>query len=128
MDALERATLVAGKGLAGNADQGGKRQVTIVAKERWDGLMRELGAALQPSARRANFVVSGLALAETPGRVLCVGACRIRILGETRPCERMDEAWPGLRDAMRRDWGGGVYGEVIEGGTVAVGDAVAFEA
>lgn len=127
MDARERATLVAGRGVEDSADQGGKRQVTIVSKERWDALMRQLGAALEPSARRANLVVAGLSLAETRGRVLRVGACRIRVAGETRPCERMDEAWPGLREAMRSDWGGGVYGEVIEGGTVAVGDPVAFE-
>lgn len=127
MDARDRVTLVAGRGVEGNADQGGKRQVTIVAKERWDALMREVGAALEPSARRANLVVSGLSLAESRGRVLRVGSCRIRLLGETRPCERMDEAWPGLREAMRHDWGGGAYGEVVDGGTVALGDPVDFE-
>ena len=122
MDAVERVTLVAERGLLGNADQGGRRQVTIIARETWDRLMGELGAAVDPSARRANLMVSGLDLEESRERILQVGGCRIRIRGETRPCERMDEALPGLRDAMRPRWGGGVYGTVLEDGEIGVGD------
>jgi MOSC domain-containing protein YiiM len=124
MDPVPAADLRAGKGLMGNADQGRKRQVTVISRERWDALMSQLHASLEPSARRANLMVSGVSLEESRGRVLQVGACRIRIAGETRPCERMDEALPGLRDAMRHDWGGGVFGEVLDDGAIAVGDRV----
>jgi ribosomal protein S18 acetylase RimI-like enzyme/MOSC domain-containing protein YiiM len=127
MDPATEAVLVAGKGIRGNANQGGKRQVTIIERERWEALMRELGAALSPSARRANLMVSGVSLAGMRGRVLRVGACRIRIYGETKPCERMDEALPGLRQAMRPDWGGGAFGEILDDGEIRVGDAAAFE-
>ena len=72
-------------------------------------------------------MVSGIALAETRERVLRVGACRLRVGGETRPCERMDEALPGLRGAMRRNWGGGVFAEVLDDGEIAVGDEVEWE-
>jgi len=34
-EAVERATLVPGSGIEGNADRGGRRQVTILAAERW---------------------------------------------------------------------------------------------
>jgi MOSC domain-containing protein YiiM len=122
MDPVDRATLVGERGLAGNANQGGRRQITIIAMETWDRLMGELEASIDPSARRANLMVSGLDLEESRERVLRVGGCPIRIWGETRPCERMDEALPGLRDAMRPRWGGGAYGVVLEGGEIRVGD------
>ena len=126
MDRVESAALVAGQGLVGNADQGRRRQVTVIVLETWNRLMAELGAAADPSARRANLLVSGVDLLESRGRVLSVGACRLRIAGETRPCERMDEAVPGLRRAMQSDWGGGAFAEVLEDGAITVGDAVLF--
>jgi MOSC domain-containing protein YiiM len=127
MDSQDRARLVAGRGLAGNADQGGRRQVTIMSRERWDEQMLGVGAALDFSARRANLVVSGLDLDRTAGQVLRIGNCRLRIVGETRPCERMEDAAPGLQAAMRERWGGGVHGEVLDDGEIRVGDSVRWE-
>lgn len=124
MDPQRMVTMVAGSGIEGNADQGGRRQVTIIERELWERHMRRVGASVDPSARRANLMLTGVRLKETRGRILTVGSCRIRILGETRPCERMDEAHPGLREVMKPDWGGGVYGEVLDDGLIQVGDTV----
>ena len=126
MDARDRAELVSGKGLVGCANQGGFRQVTLLSAERWAQLMEGLGADIDPGARRANLFVSGVVLADSRDKILRVGACRLRIRGETRPCERMDEALEGLREALRRDWGGGAYAEVLDDGEIAVGDAVTW--
>ena len=52
---------------------------------------------------------------------------RLAIGGETTPCERMDEAFPGLRAAMRPDWGGGVFAQVLDDGLIAVGDDVHWD-
>lgn len=127
MDSVTSGRLVAGRGLAGNADQGRRRQVTIIERESWDRLMRELDSSISPSARRANLLVSGVGLAHSRDRVIRIGATRLRIGGETRPCERMDEALLGLRAAMRENWAGGVFAEVLDDGEIAVGDEVAWE-
>lgn len=124
MDAVPRATLVAQRGLVGNADQGKRRQVTLVEREAWDRMMAGFTDGVPPAARRANLLLSGIRLRETRDRVLWVGAVRLRIAGETRPCERMDEALPGLRAAMDPDWNGGAFAEVLDDGEIAVGAEV----
>ena len=121
MDAVEQAEMVAGRGLVGNANQGGRRQVTIIDAAVWERIMDELGATVDPSARRANIMVRGLDLANTRGRVLLLGECQVRIFNETKPCERMDEVLPGLKASLYKNWGGGACGQVINGGTVRVG-------
>jgi MOSC domain-containing protein YiiM len=126
MDPAQSAVLNANRGIAGNANRGGRRQVTIIEQETWSRLMRELDASIDPSARRANLMVSGLSLESSRGKTLRIGQCRIEIKGETKPCERMDEALPGLRVAMRPQWGGGVFGEVLDDGEIRVGDTVEF--
>jgi MOSC domain-containing protein YiiM len=126
MDSVSSGTLVAGRGLVGNADQGRRRQVTIIEQEVWQRLMRQLGASVPPSARRANLMVSGIRLAESRDRIIRIGFCRLRVAGETRPCERMDDALPGLRTALGVDWAGGVFAEVLDDGGIAVGDEVTW--
>lgn len=127
MDAVNDALLDMSGGLQGNANRGGKRQVTIISQERWSELMNALGADLPPSARRANLMVSGLKLENSRGRVLRVGSTRLLINGETRPCEQMEAAHAGLQALMRERWGGGAFAEVIEGGKIHVDDAVQWE-
>ena len=127
MDPAPHARLVAGRGIVGNANQGGRRQVTIIEREVWEALMALTGARLDPSRRRANLMVSGLPLARTRGQVLRIGDVRLRVLGETRPCERMEEAHPGLKEAMYGDWGGGAFAEVLGDGEIVVGDSVCWE-
>ena len=127
MDGHQQAVLETNSGLVGNADRGGRRQVTLLSQEKWEALMQDVGASLEPAARRANLILSGIDLENSRGRTLVVGACRLRIGGETRPCELMDEAAQGLQKAMREHWGGGAFAEVVEGGAIAVGDVVTWE-
>ena len=97
MDAVERAMLKAQQGIVGNTDQGGRRQVTLLEREVWQALMAQVGATLSPSVRRANVLLSGIRLVKSRKRILGIRVCRIRLLGETKPCERMEKACPGLQ-------------------------------
>lgn len=126
MDPVQEARFEAGEGLTGNANRGGRRQVTILDAEVWEAVMAELGATLPPSARRANLLVHGVALPGTAGRILKVGAAQVRILGHTEPCNLMEETLPGLEAALRPDWRGGAFGEVVAGGLVRIGDPVSW--
>ena len=124
MDPVSVAELVAGRGIVGNANQGGRRQVTIIERELWERATAEIESDAPPTTRRANLMVSRLPLANMRGRILEIGDCRIRIFGETKPCWQMEEAVSGLQMALRPEWRGGAFGEVLVGGEIRVGDAV----
>src|SRR5438552_2471683 len=124
MDSVEEAILVAGGGVAGSVDRSRRRQVTLLESEAWAACMTELGVNKDPALRRANILLNGVSLAHTRGRVLVIGDTRLAIGGELTPCERMDEAAPGLQAALRPDWRGGVFARVLYGGVIHVGDPV----
>lgn len=127
MDARDEVEFVLDSGVRGSADQGGWRQVTVIEREVFDRLRDELGPGVDPAMRRANVMVSGIRLEGTRGRVLRLGDARIELRGETVPCERMDEAHDGLRDALKPGCGGGMFGRVVTGGPVRVGDRAELE-
>lgn len=123
MDPADEVRFVQDGGIEDDANFGrAKRQVTVIEKEVFDRVRAEL-PDVEPSMRRANVMVSGIRLRETRGLILQLGEVRIRIFGETRPCERMDAQVPGLTAALDPDWNGGVYGVVLDDGPVRVGDA-----
>ena len=127
MDSQSAIELVSGRGVAGSADRGGRRQITILEREVWEALMRELGSDAAPETRRANVLVSGIDLRKSRGRVLRLGQTRVRVGGEVKPCERMEEQVAGLRALMFPEWRGGAFAEILDGGTITVGDTVAWE-
>lgn len=102
----------------------GKRQVTVLSQEAWARACAALGRELPWTTRRANLLVEGVHLCETAGAVIQIGDVTLQVTGETDPCERMDEASPGLLDALTPDWRGGVCCRVLTGGAIRVGDAV----
>ena len=126
METAEAARIEVESGLPG--DYSGKlfkkRQVTVLSKEAWEAACAELGESLDWTTRRANLFVEGLpSLANSKGQRLRIGSALLEITEETEPCYRMDEARRGLREALSRDWRGGVCCRVIESGDVAEGDS-----
>ena len=128
MDPVTEAEFIVDQGLAGSVGRSRRRQVTLIEREAWERHMATLGADIDPGARRANVMLSGISLPHTRGRVLRIGAdVRLAIGGETTPCERMEEALRGLQEIMSANWGGGVFAQVIAGGLVRVGNPVEWE-
>ena len=124
---VAEAVALKGTGLDGDHDRHPSRQLTVISSEAWKVANAELGTDLPPQTRRANVVVSGVSLAETRGRRLRLGPVLLEINGETDPCQRMEEAYAGLRAALTPEWRGGVFGHIVEDGPLRVGDDVAFE-
>ena len=126
MDAAQQVTLAAKKGIVGNANWGGWRQVTIMEKEIWDSVTSSLGVTLDPSTRRANLMVSGIELLHSRDKVVSIGGVRIKMVNETAPCNLMEESCSGLKDALKPNWRGGAFGYVIDDGEITVGDDVCW--
>ncbi|MCC9624572.1 MOSC domain-containing protein [Thalassospira sp. MA62] len=105
-----------------------RRQITVLAVEDWDAACAEISKPDLPwTVRRANFLVSGIALPRDKGARIAIGDVVLQITGETDPCKFMDDAVPGLKDALTPEWRGGVTCRVIEGGHAALGDPVTVQ-
>ncbi len=129
MELLAESPVSLEAGIAGDfRGRPGSRQVTVLAADGWDAACAESGLDLPWSARRANLLVTGLDLRQTTGRILLLGdEVALIITGELEPCERMDEAAPGLRAALLPEWRGGVTCQVRQGGRLRAGDPVRFQ-
>ena len=127
MDPAEGVRMAAGKGIETDANFGrSRRQVTVIEREVFETIRETLPDA-DPAMRRANVMVSGIRLKDTRDGILRLGAVRLHVRGETRPCERMDAQCPGLTAALDPDWNGGVYAVVLDDGEVRVGDEARWD-
>jgi MOSC domain-containing protein YiiM len=100
-----------------------KRQVTVVTAESWRDAQAALGEDAKWTTRRANVLVEAVDLsALLIGGTLRLGECEVEIVGETFPCDLMDQLQPGLKAALLPETRGGVYGRIAKGGTIKVGE------
>lgn len=133
MEVVGRATITPERGVEGDCrgsfKPGGRnrRQVTLIERRDWQAATAALGVDLPWSDRRANILVDGIDLPQLPGTVLRIGDVRLVVMVECDPCHRMDALAPGLQQALRDDWRGGVCTRVLTGGEIAVGDAIIVE-
>ncbi len=105
-----------------------KRQVTLIERGDWDAAMAEVGHTIGWEERRANLLVDGLDLPQVAGVRLRIGAdVVLEVTRETDPCERMEALAPGLKAALLADWRGGACAKVIQGGWIAINDAIRIE-
>src|ERR671929_983527 len=114
----ESRQAIAGEGLEGCAHANPpKREVLFVSKDHLDSV------DVEPGAIRENITVEGDDVQQWPiGQRVRAGGAEFEITMVCDPCHRMDELRQGLRAELqgRR----GMLARVVEGGEVAVGDAV----
>lgn len=128
---VERAEVTLEAGLVGDhyaGRPGGPRQVTLIQAEDLAAIAGFLGRAepASPFELRRNLVVEGINLLGLADKRFRVGAVLLEATGGCHPCSRMNEILgEGGYNAVRGR--GGLTARVIEGGEIAVGDAVAVE-
>lgn len=110
-------------GVIGDHGTSPRRQFTLMSEASWLAALADIDREAPWTTRRANILVRGadLAAALTGGQIV-IGEVKLTAHGETVPCDLMDAQVPGLSDALVPDLRGGIYGQVITGGTIAVGD------
>ncbi len=122
MREVDRVELSPESGVAGDHGHSARRGVTFLSAKQWETVTRELGVNLPWHTRRANVLLEADTLAPLIGRTIRIGRVCVEILGETDPCAKMDRQYAGLREALVRECRGGVYGRVLVGGEIGVGD------
>jgi MOSC domain-containing protein YiiM len=127
MQSLAAVELSVALGLVGDSrGKPGPRQVTLLSQAAWRAACTDLGVDLSWTTRRANLLVDDLPLFQSTGARILIGEAVLEITGETDPCSRMEKAQPGLFEALRRDWRGGVCCRVVQSGSLALGMVVDF--
>lgn len=133
MEVIESAYLSLALGVTGDArgivkPNKNKRQVSLMELSDWQAATAEIGAEVEWQRRRANLLVDGIDLPQRAGAILRIGeTARIETTMECDPCIRMEQVAPGLMDALRPDWRGGVLGRVLSEGEIRVGDPIIIE-
>jgi MOSC domain-containing protein YiiM len=135
---VERVVAVAGRGLEGDRYASGRgafsrfpgrrREVSIVAEEDVRAVARAAGRPVEAADLRRNLVVRGVDLRTLFRTRVRIGEALLEIVGPCDPCAYLERASgiDGLVEHMKRR--GGLRAQIVEGGTIAVGDALVVEA
>jgi MOSC domain-containing protein YiiM len=118
--AVDAVEATAGRGLEGDYHL----NLTLIASEALDGLRADTGIELSGETSRRNVLTSGIDLNALVGRRFRVGSVEAVGVELAEPCTKLRRlsGEPGvLRGLVHR---GGLRADVVEGGRIAVGDAV----
>jgi len=134
MQSQDQVQAVAGRGLQGDRyfaglgtysnNPGSGRHVTLIEIEAIEALQREYQVEIEASLSRRNIVTHAVALNHLVDREFTVGEVRLRGMRLCEPCAHLERL--SRRGAMRGlIHRGGLRAEILTGGTIHVGDAIA---
>jgi len=97
--------------------------ITLIEAEAIESVIAEHGIDMRNGRSRRQVTTRGIALNDLVGREFHVGAVRCRGYELCEPCRHLEGMTePGVIKAFVHR--GGLRADVLEGGTIAVGDAV----
>ena len=119
---VEQAQVTQAKGVENDIfGRPGKRQVTVMSIQQWQLACNDVGKTLPWFTRRANLLVDGISFSSKDlGKQLVIGELILEITGETDPCKKMEQAYPGLEAALLPDWRGGVTCRVLNDAKIQI--------
>lgn len=124
MQAKDAVEVEAGRGIVGDRYHGTKhRHVTVQSATSLAEAEGALERPVPPDLTRRNVTISSGPVPTTPGVRMRVGETLLEVVRFAAPCRLLDDdLGPGAMAALRRR--AGTVFRVIEGGRIAVGDAV----
>jgi MOSC domain-containing protein YiiM len=120
---LDGDRYAAGDGRYTRADDDGKRAITLIEREAVAAAGREYDIEIGEHESRRNLVTEGVPLNHLVGRTFRVGDVLLRGFKLAEPCTHLEGVTrPGVRRALVHR--AGLRAEILEGGSISVGDAV----
>ncbi len=129
IESRDEVRAVAGSGLEGDRyfnpegwDEP-KKELTLVEVEAIEGANREYDLDLEPKDMRRQIVTRGVALNHLVGQEFRIGEVRLRGIKINNPCSHLQKLAGKklLKPMMHR---GGLRAQILETGTIRVGDPV----
>ena len=103
------------------------QEVTLIEWEAVDAAVRESGIPLTIAESRRNLVTRGVRLNPLVGQEFGIGGVRLKGIRLCHPCSHLQALTrPGVLKALKNR--GGLRAQVLEGGTIHVGDHVTIPA
>ena len=124
MRSVERATVEAGQGIVGDRYHGTRhRHVTVQSAAALRTAAAVFGSEVPAELTRRNLTIDEGVVPTAPGSRIRIGDVLLEVVRVAAPCKLLDDTiGRGAQEALRRR-GGAVF-RVLEGGRIAVGDAV----
>jgi MOSC domain-containing protein YiiM len=129
---VERIRAVEGRGLEGDRNfhhgelpaPGDGENITLIEAEAIEGLLADTGIDLGPGGSRRNVVTRGIGLNDLVGKTFRVGEVECRGVELCEPCRHLERLTEDgvIKGLVHR---GGLRADVLNDGTIAVGDDVA---
>lgn len=124
MKSVEAVEIETQRGIVGDRYHGSRhRQVSVQSLEALAEAEAAYGAPVPAALTRRNVTVSHGTVPRDPGSLIRVGPVLLEVVRVAAPCKLLDDTiGRGAQEALRRR--GGSICRVLEGGHLAVGDAV----
>ena len=100
-----------------------EQEITLIESEAIEAAMTEDGLQFEPHLARRNLLTRGVPLNHLVDRTFKVGEVTLRGILLCEPCGHLEKLTiKGIRQALVHR--GGLRAQILEGGTITVGDAI----